>query len=588
MKLKHLWALLLFCANFFFTEEVMCESYFVANRTELNQAVSIAQPGDSIVIKNNIWRGVDFVLTCNGTENNPITLCAETPGKVYLEDGSRIAIGGDHLVVSGFKIQNGSNENNAVVFEAGGKKAKYCRLTNCMIDDWGPSHSSTKIHWVVLSGAYNRIDHCQFSNMNHPGVTILVKAGADQTGHHQIDHNLFGPKPEGEGNGYESIKMGSGKVSMFSLNTVVEKNYFTKCNGEVELISNKSWENTYRYNTFYECQGTITLRWGRKCIVEGNYFFGNGEAETGGIRITDQDHLIVNNYFENLTGDDARAAISIMSGIPDVEGGDSGHGQTKNVHILHNTIVNCKESINIGYYDKDDLGDPRGDLEAPEDCTIANNIIWSEQGQLIKEDWAPAKGIKWFGNLAYGAKLGLDPNEGLMAKDPGLERSNPSDIWRIMSSSPAVDAGVVIDNPVLKDFEQQERNDGLPDIGADEFSKESASGLPVSSEDVGPSWLQEEEVITDLSANILQTEFKIAPNPVINELSVVINHPRKSHLTIELFDMSGTRRSMIYNQIIDSGQWEFKSNVANLPSGIYVIDMILDYSIHHREKLIIQ
>ena len=83
------------------------------------------------------------------------------------------------------------------------------------------------------------------------------------------------------------------------------------------------------------------------------------------------------------TGTDARAAISVMSGIPDAEGGNSGHGQTKNALIAHNTVVNCKESMNIGYFDEDDLGDPRGDITAPENCTIANNIISSSFAPLL-------------------------------------------------------------------------------------------------------------------------------------------------------------------------------------------------------------
>ena len=143
-------------------------------------------------------------------------------------------------MVSGFKITNGSHTSGAVRFYSGSDFAYHSRLTDCLINDWGPSGTTDRIHWVMMKGGYNRIDHCVFSNMNHSGVTLRVRSGADQEGYHQIDHNYFGPKPGGDGNGYESIKVGDGDTSMYALNTIVEKNYFYRCNGEVEMISNKS------------------------------------------------------------------------------------------------------------------------------------------------------------------------------------------------------------------------------------------------------------------------------------------------------------------------------------------------------------
>ena len=262
-------AALLFCLSLLISERAIAGSFLVSSKAELEVAVSLAQPGDSIILKDQVWAGVEMLFTCKGTAEQPINICPETPGGASLEAGSRIEIGGEYLVVSGFRIVNGSNLNSAVLFSSGEVKAYHCRLSHCLIDGWNPPDLSTKYHWVVLHGGYNRVDHCRFSNMNHRGVTLMVKAGADQVGHHQIDHNFFGPKPEGDGNGYETIKMGGGDYSMYPLYTLVERNYFYRCDGETELISNKSWENIYCYNTFFECMGTLTLRWGRQCRVEG-------------------------------------------------------------------------------------------------------------------------------------------------------------------------------------------------------------------------------------------------------------------------------------------------------------------------------
>lgn len=521
-----------------FIPDLCAHTYLAGDHTGIEKAVSMALPGDSIVLKDKVWSGVDIILTCDGSVEQSIAICPESPGGVSLEHGSRLVIAGDYLVVSGFMIRNGYHPDNAIRFANGSDYAYHSRLTECVIDDWGPSDPLTKVHWVVVSGAYNRIDHCRFTNMHHRGVTLMVKAGADQEGHHRIDNNYFGNKPEGDGNGYESIKMGGGDYSMYALNSVVEENVFYRCDGETELISNKSWNNTYRHNTFIESQGTLTLRFGRECVVEGNYFLGNERKETGGIRITDQGHLIINNYLEGLQGSDARAAISMMSGIPDIEGGNSGHAQTKNARILHNTIINCLESINIGYYDKDDLGDPRGELTAPENCTIANNILWSSHAPLIQEDWEPSINTTWATNIAFGADLGLVPDSGMMVVDPQLEASEAG-IHKITPESPALNAGSLMHDTVHYDFEAQARQDGSPDIGADEGSSESGKDYPLGPEDVGPSW-QFLSHVPDI--HLALQSIQAFPNPAHGSFRLLIpDELLGSNFLVEILDVSGRK-----------------------------------------------
>ena len=517
---------------------IYAQSTLVSNKSELDAALLTAGPGDTVILKDQAWVGITMEINCMGAEGDSVVIRSETPGGASLEGGSRMTIGGDYVVIDGFLITNGYNSESAIVFNSGGRKATNCRLTNCMIDNWNPPDLATRFHWVVVYGENNRIDHCRFSNMNHSGVTVMVKAGSSQPGHHRIDHNFFGPKPEGDGNGYESIKMGGGDDSMFPLYSTVEYNYFYKCDGETELISNKSWENIYRYNTIYECQGTFTMRWGRKCHIEGNYFFGNGVKNTGGIRLSDQDHTVINNYFENIEGDDARAAISVMSGIPDIEGGNSGHGQTKNARILHNTIVGSSESLNVGYWDDDDLNDPRGDITAPENCTIANNIIYSSYGPLIKEDWAPSINTTWLGNILFGASAGIELDTGLILVDPGLVRSADG-VMRLAEDSPAIDKAEGSFPEVLTDFEMQAR-DSMPDIGADEWSTAERQPLPIGEEDVGPDWY----VPTTSYRAVARPDRSIMvyPNPASDRFYIGLSESFIGiSFSVELIDLSGRK-----------------------------------------------
>ena len=75
---------------------------------------------------------------------------------------------------------------------------------------------------------------------------------------------------------------------------------------------------------------------------------------------------MVNNYFADLQGEEARAAVSMMNGIPNTP--LSGYSQVKGAEVAFNTFVNCEWSLAIG------IGDKRAILP-PEDCVIANNLF---------------------------------------------------------------------------------------------------------------------------------------------------------------------------------------------------------------------
>ena len=93
--------------------------------------------------------------------------------------------------------------------------------------------------------------------------------------------------------------------------TLVESNLFDRCDGEIEIISSKSCENIYRFNTFLDCAGMLTLRHGNRCRVEGNFFLGHHKKGSGGIRIIGEDHIIINNYIEGIE----KGGFWITSGI---------------------------------------------------------------------------------------------------------------------------------------------------------------------------------------------------------------------------------------------------------------------------------
>src|ERR1044071_9364058 len=83
----------------------------VTNKTQFSAVMLVVQPGDVIVWKDGIYNDQSttiFEPTNQGTALAPITLRPETPGGVTFRGNSKLAIGGHHLVVTGFRFDNSS------------------------------------------------------------------------------------------------------------------------------------------------------------------------------------------------------------------------------------------------------------------------------------------------------------------------------------------------------------------------------------------------------------------------------------------------------------------------------------------------
>lgn len=240
----------------------------------LSSAIASAQPGDTITILNGTYSNWVIGFNANGNGSAVILLRAETLNSVILTGKSSLKIGGKYLVVDGLKFTNGYVSSGSVIEFRNSSSAgsSYCRLTNTSIIDYSNPDSSIDSKWVSLYGNHNRVDHCYLKGKKNLATTLVVWLDANPN-YHQIDSNHFGPRPELGVNGGETIRVGTSDWSLYNSYTTVEYNLFEECNGEIEAISNKSCGNIYRYNTFLNCQATLTLRHGNRCSVYGNFFF---------------------------------------------------------------------------------------------------------------------------------------------------------------------------------------------------------------------------------------------------------------------------------------------------------------------------
>ncbi|TWT99468.1 Chondroitinase-B precursor [Botrimarina colliarenosi] len=455
--------------------------FLVNSAAQITTAMQAAQPGDTVVMTDGIWTNQRISFAGAGASGAPITLRPQTPGGVTLNGDSTLSISGDWLVADGLNFEGGAlASGNIVEFRGSRGAATNSRLTNSAIVNYNPASIDTRYFWVSLYGASNRVDHNYFSGQSHSGVTVTVWRDTAAADNHQIDNNYFGDRPVGNGNGFETIRIGDSSQSLSDSFTVVENNVFERTNGEIETISNKSGSNIFRYNTFRDVAGTLTLRHGNNSLVEGNFFLGGGVSGSGGVRVIGEGQTIVNNYFNDLDGRSG-GAISISAGVPN--SALNAYYQVKNSVIAHNTIID----VNAAAITFDDGLGSSGRTLLAENVTIANNLIWSTQDPLFEGN--QGAGWNWEGNIAYGQSLGP------VAGNPGVTVANPmlalgSDgLYRPMASSPSIDAAAPgYSSLITTDMDGQPRV-GLYDVGADEFSTATIVRKPLTKTDVGPSWL---------------------------------------------------------------------------------------------------
>lgn len=460
--------------------------YMVSNASQIAALRTVAQPGDTLIMTDGTWTNQRIDFSGFGTSTNPITLRPQTPGGVVLNGNSKIRISGDWLVVDGLKFDGGAlNANDHVVeFRGVNGPATNSRFTNSAIINYNPASIDTRYFWVSLYGQNNRVDHNRFEGQNHSGVTVTVWRNNGVSDNHVIDMNHFVDRPApvnpSDPNGFETIRIGTSDDSLSDSFTVVENNLFERLDGEIEIISNKSGHNTYRYNTFRESAGTLTLRHGNDTRVEGNFFLGDNKNQSGAIRVIGERQTIVNNYIANVD-DRAGGAISISAAVPNSP--LSGYFQVKDAVIAHNTLVNV---TGVMMTFDDGLGNSGRTLLA-ENVTVANNIFRSSGPTIFEGN--EGMGWTWEGNIAFGGSLGpKNGAAGIAVVNPQLQLDS-NNLWRPGAGSPTVDAAAGNYSSLLADDMDGQPRIGLFDIGADEYSTATIVRKPLSAGDVGPAWL---------------------------------------------------------------------------------------------------
>lgn len=316
----------------------------VRTPAEYAAAVEALRPGDTIVLADGEWRDFQMLLEGKGTAQAPITVTAQTPGLVELTGQSNLRLSGEFLQVSNLVFRDGWSPTAEVVSfrKSRRERANNSRVTGIVIDRFNKPERDQSDHWVSLYGHDNRFDHNHVAGKRNAGATLVVVRDAEQSleNRHRIDHNWFGPRPNLGSNGGETIRVGSSHDSQSDSHTLVENNWFEGCDGEVEIVSNKSGGNVYRGNVFFHSRGALVLRHGDGNLVEANVFIGGNKPHTGGIRIINRNQTVRDNYLEGLAGEGFASALSVMYGVPDSP--LNRYVQVDNAVVENNTFVDVR------------------------------------------------------------------------------------------------------------------------------------------------------------------------------------------------------------------------------------------------------
>ena len=395
----------------------------VHNNDELKNAISNAKAGDEIIMANGVYKDINIRFTGNGTDNNPITIKAETPGKVFIEGKSDLKFGGEYLMVEGLHFRNGHSPSDAVIeFKLDNENiGNHCTVINCVIEDFNKPERDDSDRWVQFWGRHNTLKQCYIAGKTNRGPTIRVdlKGNEHINNYHQIVNNHFGPRPPKGGPSGETIQIGDSYSSMSPSYTYVANNLFEECNGEVEIISSKTNFNEFRNNVFYKSEGSLVTRHGNYCTIDGNYFIGDGKNENiGGIRIINTGHWVTNNYFYNIIGKNFRSPLAVMNGIP--KSPLNRYNQVTDVVVAYNTYINCKSPWQFGVgtniSQKDVLPPSEIRSARPERMLVANNIIYNEHGDttpIIEHD--EADGVTFKSNIINNQGVDFKEYDGLEA-----------------------------------------------------------------------------------------------------------------------------------------------------------------------------
>ncbi len=455
----------------------------VSNNSELTSAISSAKAGDVITMKDGEWKDAVIDFNATATADAPVTIKAQTAGKVILDGSSMLTFTKPYLKVDGLLFKGGAIRKGAVL----NFNSDYCTISNTAIIDYNPADFGAKYYWIFFSGNNNLLTHCFFKGKNN--VEPVLGNAIEGSRHNTVTYCYFKDIPYAKQNGREIMRIwGPGKLGKPSDDGAfftVEHNLFDHADGEgVEIVSLKSNHNVVRFNTVRACMGAFTNRQGHNNTFEGNFILGENRAGTLGMRFAGENLHVVNNYISNVSDKamlmmageytDKALTTEFKPGHGDNESlGAPRYYQVRNCVIENNTIINSGGvGLQIGDSYKKHWPQYQMCL-MPEGNSIKNNLIINckeSNIEVIIPDADPTTSFLHFipnkfekNIISIGEMIGLDKNAGVTKQE--VKGSNGKD-------------GLFYPKDLV----------GKNSVGAEEYISKSDVCHPLQPKEVGPNW----------------------------------------------------------------------------------------------------
>ena len=162
-------------------------------------------------------------------------------------------------------------------------------------------------------------------------------------------------------------------------------------------------------------------------------------------------------------------------------------------------------------------------------------------------------------------------------------------IWRLSANSPAIDSSEFY-SFVINDVDGQTRI-GTNDIGADEYSSSTIINRPLTPSDVGPN---SSDMVSSINENNNLSEKKNChlirnyPNPFNPSTKINYVVGINEHVKITVFNSLGQSVRTLKDDYQTRGVYQINFNAANLPSGIYIVQLMTSSGIDSQKILLIK
>ena len=250
----------------------------------------------------------------------------------------------------------------------------------------------------------------------------------------------------------------------------------------------------------------------------------------------------------------------------DYDGGSnlSKHFRINRAIVIHNTLINNKHNIEIGFTNNGKYGKP------PRDVVIADNIVVADTNEIVKLYSEPIE-FTWENNLFWAienAIIGADlDSNAYWSSDPSLEKNI---FYKQSTNSPTIDQASNKYDFITLDIEGQKRI-GMLDIGADEFSSDPIIFKPLTESEVGPysdtnvTNIENESVDTPITYSLFQNY----PNPFNSGTQLQISTPTIGNYTLRVYNQLGQVVATLLNGQVTTGTHTFNFEASGLASGVY-------------------